>query len=815
MPSLPLSLNGFRIVLISRQFKSTCRRSIADFDFIDDQNLPSFDDASMVDALVADSTADELDPRIHDPFGFQSRSSTPSVPPGFGLPHTNPLHLVDVVPKPMSRIVPTSAPFTPRAAVPVLRPATPLSQVVVPVTPSKIAIAKVETSTSKARQDVKTLATNSGLSKAIASQSSAAALQAEDFPALESGKKTVTTPAPAKTSVPVKAIATPVSSKKVPVATAGNIQAVSSGSKAAEKPSTPLKISVPTKAAAKTATTDSKPAAASAAFPPLPASATMAPAIQSPLTRQPKTLRLMATPKAEVPPGTGSTPSSTVTSMFPPNIIPTRQPSLASLSKYDRPGTPTSEIISDGASITSTSLSRASSPPPSRIGSAPVRNTTKSMQKKQRREAQKEKEKADIGTTVPKAEPEVEVAPIMGRKKKQKKERNIHSAAGGSTPAVSRPPSPSPMEKILETKATPVVSAQPSPVREKHSSAEPEKSNNKGKGKAKMQHSPPPPEPEPVAVIEPEEEDDGKPILTPAAILHELFAAGLIEDPHSLPILKSPANQNRQQDYPVDVQPPNQKLQITTEDRAALLKGFPVHKVTNGSRILLTPNGDCVRNLTPDEEQRYLELQERLADEAGPAAFTSSKHFAGTGFTLIGGRAVPNGPPSFFPTQPGNGAPMDPVSKIQRDEALSYINQYVLPSLSTNTQLEKALNINPLDADMLRPGDASAWATWGSDAAAQASHPIHPQQVHNETPRAGSSKDAAAHGMIATGLESMTAHFAIGGDHRGQPLGNVSLLGLGEAETAMGMARKEAEGLEKRLNALIKRNRRMLLGSGH
>lgn len=216
----------------------------------------------------------------------------------------------------------------------------------------------------------------------------------------------------------------------------------------------------------------------------------------------------------------------------------------------------------------------------------------------------------------------------------------------------------------------------------------------------------------------------------------------------------------------------NQKLTITPEDRATLLQGLPVHKIAEGpNRIMLTPNGDCVRNLTPEEEERYLDLQQEIAEESGPTAFVSSKHHANNGFTLIGGRAVPNGPPSYFPIFNQNAPPMDPVSKIQRDEALSYINQYVLPSLSTNSQLEKALNANALDGDILRSGDAAAWASWGTDPTI--SHP-------------GDNRERE--GML--GLESMTAHFAVTGDNRGQPLGNVSLLSLPEAENAVQMARK-------------------------
>ena len=498
--------------------------------------------------------------------------------------------------------------------------------------------------------------------------------------------------------------------------------------------------------------------------------------------------------------------------MFPHNFASSRQASIASNSRLERPGLPTSEIISDNASITSASMSRASSPPPSKIGSAPVRTTTKSMQKKQRREAQKEKEKLDVELTAAKPELEPEIGPIMGRKKKQKKERTVHSAAGGSTPAVSRPASPGLVDPVNEETKSVAETAEQLQDQSTGSSTPVEKATNKstsklpdskGKGKAKVQR---PATPEPVpSVTEPEEEITEKPIPTPASVLQDLLSSGIIPDVSNLNFLKAPSVNFRHQDAPVDMQNAHPKLTITAEDRAELLAGKPVFKnIEGGSRIMLTPNGDCVRNLTSEEEKRYLELQARIAEEAGPTAFFSAKHHANNGFTLVGGRAVPNGPPSFFPLPNSATTPMDPVSKIQRDEALSYINQFVLPSLSTNSQLEKALNANALDVDMLRSSESSTWASWGGDPAA-------PHVETGEGPCGGSHD-----GILATGLESMTAHFAIGKDiDRGQPLGNVSLLNLSEAESAMQMARKETENLEKKLNALLKKNRRLLLGSGH
>jgi CCR4-NOT transcription complex subunit 4 len=434
------------------------------------------------------------------------------------------------------------------------------------------------------------------------------------------------------------------------------------------------------------------------------------------------------------------------------------------------------------------------------------------MQKKTRREIQKAKERAELESVAPKVEPEaVEVAPIMGRKKKQKKERVLNSATATSTPSASRPPSPSPAERIFEepnnSKETPEEVSQ---VHEKQAVPEPEVARpanklteSKGKGKAKVQRAQTP-EAAP-NVSEVGDEVTEKPVPTPASVLQELIASGMIPSTDSLNLLKNPSVSFKHQDTAIDMQSVNQKLTITPEDRAALLAGQPVHKIAEGpNRIMLTPNGDCVRNLTEQEEQRYLDLQARIAEEAGPTAFVSAKYHGGNGFTLIGGRAVPNGPPAFFPVVAANAPPMDPVSKIQRDEALSYINQYVLPSLSTNSQLEKALNANALDTDLLRSGDASNWAAWGNDVAA-----AHPENGE------GAYGGASSHdGML--GLESMTAHFAVGGNmDRGQPLGNVSMLGLTEAESALQIARKEAEGFEKRLNALLKKNRKLLLGSQH
>ncbi|KAK6407706.1 hypothetical protein LTR95_018514, partial [Oleoguttula sp. CCFEE 5521] len=99
----------------------------------------------------------------------------------------------------------------------------------------------------------------------------------------------------------------------------------------------------------------------------------------------PRTLRVVQTPKTETP--TVATPPP----VLPPLVeaifkrLPSRQPSVASM---NFPGTPSSEQVSlsDNISMTSTSMSRANSPPPSKVGTAPIRAKTKAQQRKERKE---------------------------------------------------------------------------------------------------------------------------------------------------------------------------------------------------------------------------------------------------------------------------------------------------------------------------------------------------------------------------------------------------------------------------------------------
>ena len=814
----------------------------------------SMDDVSeAVDALVAENVPDMPASPYHHEYATPSRSATPTIPPGFDLPHAHPSPLIREEPisqpisQPVSQPVSAKTPSLPAAAAALATPtrniahlasshvprvATPLSTVSVPPSPTPVpaviltkkatASAKSQ-SKDKAQEEVKTLATDSGLSIAIANQAAQkivtqTAKPDEDFPTLGSEKarakaKEVSIPSAPKAmtaKAAAKRLASASTLKESPAAIPAAIPSPAATKPATTKKSTPaiLNITVATPSpvkeqpnSSKAAASAAKPAIESSAFPPLPPSASASNTIST-SAKGPKTLRVVATPKAETPSATTTPPLSAILN-HPLSMPATRQPSIVS-------STPASDIISDNASHTSASVSRPGSPPPTRIGSAPVRTKTKSQLKKARKEAMREMTEQELAAV---EHPEVEeIGPIMGRKKKQKKPKTDNPPLPKAV--ASRPEAPKAAEKIEVEKTRKASTTADnskkaaSPTADATSKVEDSKVKAKSKGKAEELVLPEPPAPS----VEHEDENAEKPIPSPGTVLRDLYTHGEIAEPNTLAILNAPPGYNHRSEFRGDIQELDGKLVITEEDRADLIAAKPVRKEQGHNRIMLTPNGDCVRNLTPQEEDRYLHLQQRIAEESGPTQFVPARHNATNGFTLIGGRAVPNGPPTFFPPLDGThpNGPMDPVSKIQRDEALSYINQYVLPSLSTNSQLERALNANALDTEMLRPADPQTWASWGQQGQNQGAN--LDSRSGQDTPYGGSRQD----GILASGLESMTAHFAVGRENGrgGQPLGNVTLLSLPDAESALQAARKETDKLEKSFNQMMKKNRRLLLG-GH
>ncbi|KAL2755548.1 hypothetical protein ACRALDRAFT_2041885 [Sodiomyces alcalophilus JCM 7366] len=806
-----------------------------------DDELPSLDAAtSSVDALVSDETP--IPPWLgQGGYGLAIPPGTPAIPtppPGLGFP---------------------------RAVPRVQSPAIPLSQTRRLPRPSL---------GSEARKNIRTLAVESGLSKDIASHASPASkkvLQDEDFPALDAVKSTNTqrTSTPAIPTMPTPK-GTPVLGKKnhvEPASSTGNApetettKGKSANTKAAaSKKGLPVTVSIPPNASAATtsapqpkSTADSSAVSDrsnTSAFPALPTPTTVnapSPSIKS----APKTLRVVHTPKTEHPPHSSS---------GGPLLL---NAAVRAVSGGHRPETPASQDASDSASIISASISvsRTSSPPPSKVGSAPVRKTTKSQQRKARKEAQKKT--AAIEEAPKPTEPE-EHAPIIGRKKKQKKEKPASKAVDKKpADATAAQAGQGKTEKPAASSSTGEGSEAGGKGDQKAASdksstkakAAAEKKGTQGNDKEKEKDQPTSSkEDAPSSASEPDKPKDASenPKTLPEVVYFDLVRVGMAPQAEYLELIKPVNGESHKGEWASsssaitvdpDNPPPSTKSFLSEQDHATLVAGRPVHKIIDSHRVLLTPNGDCIRHLTEGEEQRYLFYQNRVAQAADqPDSFVAPRHQSRhAGFSLIKGRAVPNGPPSFFPPHPKAEARMfsdDPLHKLQREEAISYINQFVLPRLKLGTAQPRVPR--PAVASMHREVTAASLnslAPWiyGHDAAAgagiysaDAGGPAALRDVpEDETPFGGSGFDQAAAADardFANGRFEPLARDQLGNNGMSgasssspsaggkmPPLAGLALMSVEDAEAALQLARKETDKLEKGLNQVIRRNRRLLL----
>lgn len=771
------------------------------------------------------------------------------MPPGLALPPN--------LPATISR--PPSTVTQSRHILPVLPKAPPPGLTQGTVTPEQSPRKTPATPGSEAKKSIKALAVESGLSKEISAQSGKdGTLQDEDFPALDALKASKDWPAASltpKSTPKAKRQAEKVAERllekekerererererekeseavkeKEPLGR--DIPSSQRPAKATEKKpiavNTQLARAVASKTGEHSASTE-KSAADSAAFPPLPAPSAAA----SPATRAaPKTLRVIATPKTEIPPQ--SSPVPTLASVA-------FSAASRAVSISHRPETPASEMVSDSASIVSASVthSRANSPPPTKVGAAAVRTTTKSQQRKQRKDHMKQETKMIVEESKP--EPE-EHAPVVGRKKKQKKEKPSKASAVQSraaTPALepepeheeSDEPKPKPEVPDLVQEQPPAVIKVVEKEKEKEKQKEDKvegspvkgktaqlKKSSKSKGKEKEKEtekeasvtstprstSPPNAESSHLQVVESSE----KPQPGPLSIFNDIKKSLWTPSIDKLHMLKPITGGTSRTDYsgnnpskPGHCKDCSCKCgEIQDDDLAALRAGKPVRKQfhVDGSRMLITPNGDCIRGLTPEEEDAFLELQAAIAVTAeNPGAFIAPRHQPGSGaFSLIKGRAVPNGRPNIFPasSQPQS---QDPIGKLQREDALSYINQYVLPRLNLGaTNMGFPKGASPTKDAAAASLNSLAPYFYGPDAAAGVgiySPPDGPRSMQE--------------------FGSTSAQSEEGGKNVGMGVGGMPLMSVEDAEGALAAARRETEKLEKGLNQVIRRNRRLLLGN--
>lgn len=436
---------------------------------------------------------------------------------------------------------------------------------------------------------------------------------------------------------------------------------------------------------------------------------------------QSRTIRVLPTAKNEVlPKGPATAVSRDASNVFSANL-PSRRGSLSSMNP---PGTPVSERISDNVSMTSTSLSRANSPPPSKVGTAPARNLTKNQQKKERQARAKQAEQAaKVDEAAVKTEVEEPVqAPIVGRKKKQKKPATRGTA--DTTPVGTRPPSPQPHDEDFQETEEPGPST---PVR----GGKKEEAKAAVESEAETYFSPAGPS---------TSEQPQKNTLNAAALFSALQKSNQISSA-ALDIFKPVIGLNHR--FDIDAQsldhiPEVGLPTLSDEQNQQIEHSEPVCiDQGNGRCVIVLPDRRTLRGLTIEQANRYLELRKEALDTS------ELLHLAGHG--------------------PAPPKPPTPSSSLISSNGAHLTN----PFLSESQTQAAATNVSRLPQAFGSVGSANP-TTYVDEAAA----------------------------FIAT---------------RREKAGGV--MGVEDAEQAFAGSRKETEGLEKRLNALLKRNRRLVLGS--
>ncbi|OJK02667.1 hypothetical protein ASPACDRAFT_75793 [Aspergillus aculeatus ATCC 16872] len=570
-------------------------------------------EAAKLDEEFPPLGAPPKDKRPVDSFGYlirsqfasdsqsSARAGTPTLPPGLPLPHAHPASALFQSP------LNPSSPTTSVSVPPGLNP--PFSRLGTPSQAFRGDISRQPSPEVKDTPDdvpassrVKNVSEIS-LGSPVPKSTSKARSQAKGDLAVATEKKPIGASKPA--SVIEKVVSTPVKSKPIKLdLSLGTPQDASKADQSVPSTHGPAPIS----------------AIGSRPNTPLTGVSRVS---DSSAPRQPRVLRVVDTPKTETPPPP-SAPQS-VSSLPAANKARSRRPSISSMSRPDTPG----DFGSEADLYTSASVSRANSPPASsRIGSAPVRAITKSQAKKERRQKAKEAEAKKQETSTIAEEPVQ--APIIGRKRKTKK-----------TP-VTTPDTLAAAPETAEEAGKPVTPASAESNDKVEQRAEAVK-KAKSKEKASKEVSPAPVEvkatPEPSTPAEAwrskntveqlikdaESSSNGSikdlfaertsPLQVLLAQLHKSGHLNLNHHP-----LFNPTNLNQRFDMKCtsdDYEILKQPIELAEEHRKALLRGEPIRIHSDPGllkdRCLITPRGCVLRHLSQEEEDRYLALEKSIA----------------------------------------------------------------------------------------------------------------------------------------------------------------------------------------------------------
>lgn len=529
---------------------------------------------------------------------------------------------------------------------------------------------------------------------------------------------------------------------------------------------------------------------------------TPATSLETPVKRatQPRTLRVLPTPLVEAPPA-----NLQVSSRAAPLTIKDKDKDKdhPRLSSYALPGTPTSDRISDNMSMTTESISRAGSPLPTRVGSAPVRTKTKSQQKKERQE----KAKATVEDKVDVDDDDTAVQePIMGRKKKNKKEKHT----GTSTPADSRPPSPRVQPVQLAAK-------QPELVEVSSGSAKPLKATLEESFTDKIPQVSHPSVPaasttsaasttavaamKPAAVVT---SSSTKPKVQPVSSPTQPETSGIL-NAATTEFFKAAMGLAYRADITAsDLANISPLTPLTPAEVAQLESGEAVRRGgidgRNASRVLITESRRLLGGLSRDMEERYIELEKRVMGSRPPLKYTSTKAegvLKSADEILKDVAAALVRPTTTNPAAAAAGAAASGTARQAKlhayaDDALAYLNQFILPAIAGNGNCGKDNVDSPAIASAIprtyTTGDPT-YSVSGVDVGSAGNGASNRAEIMN----------SIGADLVARGQALMTA---IGG------------LRTEDAEAAMLASRRESESLEKKLLALTKRNKRLATGNG-
>lgn len=577
----------------------------------------------------------------------------------------------------------------------------------------------------------------------------------------------------------------------------------------------------------------------------------------SPIKRTvaPRTLRVVPTPKTEIPPPLPAPPAPSLTHTSTVDKLRSRQASIASINP---PGTPMSEATFDTASVTSASISRASSPPPigGKVGTAPMRSKTKSQAKKDRQERKRQIEE-EVAIEENKSDVEVVQAPIIGRKKKAKKPATMVKAVPATNKGQSASPKPI---KIEEEQPEPPVPAS-KPVQP-----------------LKMS-TPATPDPDPTPEMKERREHTAQSIISDLQRTGELLASTLEFFKPLSSTLTHPSRNTPASDLSG---PPDLQIHFSEGDLEALAKKKPVringHDDKPNSRTLITPNGKFFWGLSEELEEKALELERQIEELRGHARFHPHKHSShqatlststqtqtkdvlpaiATALKEAGKKLGDNNTQQMpkmdtQPILPNTTAqevqhPPTPPQPQTPADAGAYLNQFVLPKTDNPPPNQPRPEMAAVGGV---PGAGTANISVNAGKFAKAAKAVVEGGAVGSTEIDGMGMMAAdlLGGVFVQGLEALvgaglgfqsSTEFGLdangnitlgrgGGGLNVQGLMNAmegfggnaggggryargSVMSLDEAERAMHAAKKEHDVLEKKLAGLMKKNKKLFGG---